>query len=73
MRKQNVDDGLHDNYYLGQVGSGGAAFAGARYQRVVPCSYSAVKEEPGPSENKLSEAVVEWRETLTLENISNKL
>ena len=33
MRKQYVDDGLYDNYYLGQVGSGGAAFAGARYQR----------------------------------------
>ena len=30
MRKH---DGLCDNYYLGQVGSGGAAFAGARYQR----------------------------------------
>ena len=28
-----VDDGLYDNCYLGQVGSGGAAFAGARYQR----------------------------------------
>ena len=33
MRKQYVDDGLYDNYYLGQVGSGVAAFAGARYQR----------------------------------------
>ena len=33
MRKQYVDDGLYDNYYIGQVGSGGAAFAGARYQR----------------------------------------
>ena len=33
MRKQYVDDGLYDNYYLGQVGSGGAVFAGARYQR----------------------------------------
>ena len=33
MRKQYVDDGLYDSYYLGQVGSGGAAFAGARYQR----------------------------------------
>ena len=33
MRKQYVDDGLYDDYYLGQVGSGGAAFAGARYQR----------------------------------------
>ena len=31
MRKQYVDDGLYDNYYI--VGSGGAAFAGARYQR----------------------------------------
>ena len=30
MRKQYVDDGLYDNYYLG---SGGAAFAGARCQR----------------------------------------
>ena len=28
-----ADDGLYDNYYLGKVSSGGAAFAGARYQR----------------------------------------
>ena len=33
MRKQYVDDGMYDNYYLGQVGSGGSAFAGDSYQR----------------------------------------
>ena len=33
MRKQYVDDWLYDNYYSGQVGSGSAAFAGARCQR----------------------------------------
>ena len=33
MRKQYVDDGMYDNYYIGQVGSGGAALVGARYQR----------------------------------------
>ena len=33
MRKQYVDDGLYDNYYIGQVGGGGGAFASARYQR----------------------------------------
>ena len=33
MRKEYVEDGLYDSYYLGQVGSGGAAFADTRYQR----------------------------------------